>query len=173
MLHFILTGNESYPVTFANITRNIVPSSLEYAIEISHWPFKTTRNTLHISMFVDVDPTVSFPPLLFLFLLFFFFDSNSFRIQAITTTPLSIPAVLFISIINHFINEIIPYWLLVKGNVRWMQVTVNDVSLYGSFLDYALVDQKKKYLQVQSKDRGALISFILPHFLGSSNYWSW
>lgn len=51
-----------------------------------------------------------------------------------------------------------------SGNVRWTEFTVDQVTLYGSFLDYALVDQFTKPMQVKAENSGAILTLTLPHF---------
>eukprot|EP00026_Physarum_polycephalum_P008640 Phypoly_transcript_08733.p1 GENE.Phypoly_transcript_08733~~Phypoly_transcript_08733.p1 ORF type:complete len:484 (+),score=48.43 Phypoly_transcript_08733:176-1453(+) len=51
-----------------------------------------------------------------------------------------------------------------SGNVRWTEFKVNQYSLYGSFLDYALVDGVQKSMVVDTQSSGSVLTFILPHF---------
>jgi hypothetical protein len=51
-----------------------------------------------------------------------------------------------------------------KGNVRWIEFSVLNTTLYGSFLNYALVDEVQKPKQLVGTTSGALLSFVLPHF---------
>lgn len=48
--------------------------------------------------------------------------------------------------------------------MRWVEVTVNDVALYGTFLNYSLIDQINKPLQVSADSTGSILTFTLPHF---------
>jgi len=50
-----------------------------------------------------------------------------------------------------------------SGNLRWVELTVGDYSLYGSFLNVAEVDGKVRSMQINSID-SSVLSFILPHF---------
>jgi len=49
-----------------------------------------------------------------------------------------------------------------SGTTRWIVIVVNDVPLYGNFLNYAVIDQEKKPIQVNYAD--SLLYIIIPHF---------
>eukprot|EP00026_Physarum_polycephalum_P003392 Phypoly_transcript_03403.p1 GENE.Phypoly_transcript_03403~~Phypoly_transcript_03403.p1 ORF type:complete len:406 (+),score=52.10 Phypoly_transcript_03403:1174-2391(+) len=51
-----------------------------------------------------------------------------------------------------------------SGNIRWVELSVNQLTLYGSFLDYALIDEVQKPMQVNLDKSTSVFSFILPHF---------
>lgn len=46
---------------------------------------------------------------------------------------------------------------IILDNVRWTE-------LFGTFLNYALIDKIEKPLQVQVANGGSILSFTLPHF---------
>eukprot|EP00026_Physarum_polycephalum_P000712 Phypoly_transcript_00713.p1 GENE.Phypoly_transcript_00713~~Phypoly_transcript_00713.p1 ORF type:complete len:1308 (+),score=165.92 Phypoly_transcript_00713:175-4098(+) len=49
-----------------------------------------------------------------------------------------------------------------SGTTRWIEIVVNDIPLYGSFLDYAVIDQITRPIQIKSV--GSLFSIVIPHF---------
>lgn len=54
--------------------------------------------------------------------------------------------------------------MLTLGNVRWVEFSVNQKTLYGTFLDYALIDQKQRPMLVNLLGSGSVLSFVIPHF---------
>lgn len=45
-----------------------------------------------------------------------------------------------------------------------MELSVDGLRLYGTFLDYALIDQAQRPMQVSTLNSGSILSFVLPHF---------
>jgi hypothetical protein len=54
------------------------------------------------------------------------------------------------------------------GNVVWTQITIDtntsNVTLYGSFEDYAEIDEVPKPIEVKIAPGGVGVIFVLPHF---------
>lgn len=53
VLKLLMTGNESWPITFGNLTWNMHPNSIKFSLHVISWPFQSIRNKLSINMALD------------------------------------------------------------------------------------------------------------------------